>query len=306
MILNILFKSGNYKNEHIYQIFMELSLLISSMPKVITEKNRVQSASSIKTLKQCPRKYFYKYVEEMDEGTNIYAIRGKAAHTALEDFFKLETGKLEIISKQNDIVATLKAIIRNQFDCAWEEGKEELVSLKMSEDEIKKYHDETINMLMDYVDYTYNKITGNFVEGFLKLKPTRIEENIMSENLGVRGFIDLQNEDENGLVVLDYKTSGKMDMSEHTFQLGMYSLLIQEKYGRLPDKAGIIYLKFGGKTDIIDVTEDLLKETLFQIEQAHMHTQSSDKTDYPKKKSPLCKWRTGECGFFKICCDDCE
>ncbi|PLW79823.1 hypothetical protein C0585_05775 [Candidatus Woesearchaeota archaeon] len=285
---------------------MELNLLINSMPRVITEKNRVQSASSIKTLKQCPRKYFYKYIECIDEGTNIYAIRGKAAHTALENFFSIEKEKLEIIITQPDLVLTLKAIIRNQFDEAWKEGKEELKTLSMCDAEIKKFHDETIMMLMDYVEYVTNSITGNFIEGFEKFRPTRIEEEIASTNLGVRGFIDVQKEEGNDLIVLDYKTSGKMNMNEHLFQLGMYSLLIQEKHGRIPDKAGIIYLKFGGKTETITVDEDLLRETLLQIEQAHMHTQSNDKCDYPKKTSPLCKWRTGQCGFYEVCNNDCN
>jgi len=284
-----------------------LNLMINQMPNNICEKNRVQSASSIKTLKQCPRKYFYKYVEEMDEGTNIYAIRGKAAHTALEDFFKLDDAKLEIIKNQPDRVATLKAIIRNQFDAAWIEGEEELKGLEMNPQEIKMYHDETIQMLMDYVDLTYNNIKGEFIEGFNAQKPLRIEENIVSEKLGVRGFIDLQMQEGDDLIVLDYKTSGKMNRSEHLFQLGMYALLIKEKYGKLPEKVGIIYLKFGGKQDVIDVTHELVRDALAMIEQAHIHTQSAEKTDYPKKKSFLCKWSTGQCGFYDHCTkDSCE
>lgn len=282
-----------------------LNLLCSQMPKVFTEKNRIQSASSIKTLKQCPRKYFYKYVKEMFEGTNIYAIRGKAAHTALEKFFAMTTDQLNIISSQPDMVSTSKAIIRNFFDQAWIEGEDELKTIDMHPSEVKQYHDETIEMLMDYVDHTFNQISGDFIEGFEKLRPTKIEEEIGSKTLGVRGFIDVQNVDENGLTVLDYKTSGRMNMSEHTFQLGLYALLINDKHGVMPKKAGIIYLKFKGKTDMIEITDELLRDTLATIEQAHMHTQSKEKDDYPRKPSYLCKWRTGQCGFYDPCMNDC-
>lgn len=282
----------------------KVNSIITSMPQCICEKNRVQSASSIKTLNQCPRKYFYKYIQEIDEGTNIYAIRGKAAHTALENLFTINEDQLDIISTQPDILSTLKAITRNFFDMAWVEQQDELKTINMSAHEIKQYHDETINMLMDYVEYTYNNLKGDFITGFNNLKPTTVEEEIVSENLGIRGFIDVQKKENNEHIILDYKTSGRINMQDHIFQLGMYALLINDKHNFVPDKAGIIYLKFGGKTDTIDITPELLKDTLFKIEQAHIHTKSSNKIDYPKKMGPLCKWRTGQCGFYDICIKD--
>ena len=81
--------------------------------------------------------------------------------------------------------------------------------------------------------------------------------------------------------------------------------MINDKHGVIPKKAGIIYLKFKGKTETIEITDELLKETLETIEQAHMHTKSKEKDDYPRKPSYLCKWRTGQCGFYEPCMNDC-
>ncbi|MBR9675570.1 PD-(D/E)XK nuclease family protein [Candidatus Woesearchaeota archaeon] len=282
----------------------ELEAQITSVQESISENNRVQSASSIKTLKQCPRKYYYRYVEEIQEETNIYAIRGKAAHRALEEFFSLNTEQLETISKQTNRVSTLKAVIRNQFDDAWKELSQEIETIDLNQALIKQYHDETISMLMDYVEETANQITGGFVEGFEAQKPIRIEEEIISEDLGVRGFIDVQRKDGDDLIVLDYKTSSRMGLEEHLLQLGIYALLIKDKHGKIPEKVGVIFLKHAGKTQTINVTQEMLRGVINEIRAAHKKTQSREKSDYNKIYGPLCKWNYGQCGYFDVCQKD--
>ena len=56
---------------------------------------RIQSASSINTFKQCPRKYFYSYVLELPTAPNIYQVRGNIAHSALEHFFTINTNHID-------------------------------------------------------------------------------------------------------------------------------------------------------------------------------------------------------------------
>ena len=55
---------------------------------------RVESPSSINTFKQCPRKYYYVYVKKLETLPSIHLIRGKIVHSVLEDFFKVDSGKL--------------------------------------------------------------------------------------------------------------------------------------------------------------------------------------------------------------------
>ena len=45
---------------------------------------RVQSPSSIITYRQCPRKYYYHYIENLPTKPSIHTIRGKIVHSVLQ------------------------------------------------------------------------------------------------------------------------------------------------------------------------------------------------------------------------------
>ena len=61
---------------------------------------RVESASSINTYFHCPRQYYYSYKLELPRKDSIATITGKAMHTTLERFYKLN---LIGINKENYI-----------------------------------------------------------------------------------------------------------------------------------------------------------------------------------------------------------
>jgi len=55
-------------------------------------------------------------------------------------------------------------------------------------------------------------------------------------------------------VIIDYKTSKKNELNlDCLVQLAIYALLYREYFGRLPDKVGIHFLRYGER--IIRVTQ---------------------------------------------------
>ena len=38
-----------------------------------------------------------------------------------------------------------------------------------------------------------------------------------------------------------------------------------------------------------------------EVELLHQNTQSTEKEDYPKNITSLCRWRTGKCDFYDRC-----
>jgi len=259
---------------------------------------RVESPSSINTFKQCPRKYYYVYVKKLETLPSIHLIRGKIVHSVLEDFFKVDSGKLP----DDNCDVLLHGLMMDFLKNKWLEAKAEFEELDMTEAQRLFYFEETKKMVEYWLDNFLKRLKKEdltFKEAFKKWKP-RTEEEFVSENYKVRGFIDAIHEFENEVIVMDYKTSKKDEItSGYKLQLAIYALLYNEKHGKLPTKAGIDFLRHGQR--MIDVDEELLKLAQFEIEMIHASTDSNNILDYPKKESPLCKWHSGQCDFYDYC-----
>jgi len=205
---------------------------------------RIQSPSSINTYKQCPRKYYYIYVKKLKTSPSIHLVRGKVAHSVLEDFFEIDIDKLP--DEGHEIL--LQGLIKDFLRIKWEAAKDELAKLDMTEAERLFYYEETDQMLMNWLHNYLKKISKEkmpFKEAFKKWIP-RTEAEYKSEQYQVRGFIDAIHEFGDEVIVMDYKTSKRDHISpEYRLQLGIYALLYNEKHAQLPTKAGIDFLKHG-------------------------------------------------------------
>jgi len=261
--------------------------------------SRIQSPSSINTYKQCPRKYYYHYITELETSPSIHLIRGKIAHSVLEDFFEIDIAR---ISEKYDF--ELKIILHELLSKHWTKSKEQLGSLEMRDSEISYYLDETKQMiqywLLDFLRILGQEMkTTDLVTAFNRLKP-QTEVHFCSEKMGVQGYIDAIHENDGKIKIIDYKTSARNHMSpEYRLQLAIYAALYYEKHNKLPHQVGIHFLRYNEKC--LDVDEDLLDHARLEVAQVHINTQSKNIEDYPKKTSPLCKWRTGQCDFYKEC-----
>lgn len=260
-------------------------------------EKKVQSPSSIKTYKQCPRKYYYTYVLKLPTPSNIHQVRGNIAHSVLEHFFDIDTSVITLDSYQ----AHLKMVMQKLLLKEWQNYKPELNKLELPKEDEIHYFEDTLLMLLNWLELFFKKIDakeGSFSERFSALTPER-ELMIMSETYHAKGIIDAIEKDENGTRLMDYKTSKKHNINDHILQLAIYSLLYYDKHGYLPEQVGIYFLK-GGEV-LKDVDEELLELAKREIKHIHQSTQTDDINDYPKQPSPLCKWSTGQCEFYDVC-----
>lgn len=261
---------------------------------------RIESPSSINTYKQCPRKYYYQYIEKLPTSTSIHLLRGGIVHSVLEDFYD---AKLDEERTQNYRFLHLRLL--SLFTKHWKQNKGKLEKLGLPDEELQFYFDESVMMLQNWFNRFKNKMDGRtgrgetFEQAFVSLTPKR-EEEYRSEEYMVRGFIDVVHEVDGQTVVLDYKTSKKDDITEeYRLQLAIYALLYEEKHGKRPSFVGIDFLKSIEK--MLPVDEELIKHARFEVEQIHASTESNHINDYPQRPSPLCKWSSGQCDFYDAC-----
>lgn len=259
---------------------------------------RIQSPSSISVYKQCPRKYFYSYVLQLPSADNIHLVRGNIAHSALEHFFQININHID----EHNYEKHLKTAMQELLIFHWKNEKERLDKLKLSEDKIKYYFEDTLHMLTAWVDLFCKKIKASkksFKEAFAYLTPIA-EQHFVSQRYGIQGYIDAIEIQDGKTRIMDYKTSTKNELTdEYILQLSIYVLLYHEKYNKFPDEVGLYLLQHGEKT--IKADEKLLALARKECVQMHKNTQSDEIDDYPKQESPLCKWSTGQCDFYNIC-----
>lgn len=275
-------------------------MLIYLMEKKVLQIGRVQSPSSIKTYKQCPRKYYYNYIMELPTKSNVHQVRGNIAHSALEHFFDIDTTTIEMENCETQ----LKLIIQKMLLKEWQNYSEKIEELDLTQEQKIHYFEETMMMLFNWLDLFLIKLgkeKGTFDERFEKLTPIR-EQLFLSEEYHVRGFIDTIEKDECGVKLMDYKTSKRAEINDHILQLAIYSLLYNEKHGKLPEQVGVYFLKNGTQVEhLMDVDEELVEMAKKEILHVHENTCTDDINCYPKKPGPLCKWSTGQCDFYDVC-----
>ena len=262
---------------------------------------RFESPSSINTFKQCPRKYYYRYILGLPGLPSIATTRGKIVHSVLENIFDINiTG----MTKEN-FRDTLRSKAQELLVFYWNKSKPDFIQLKVTPHVEQLTFQETMLMLLTWADSFSQRIIahpGDFTEAFKEHTPQR-ETQMRSEELYVQGFIDAIESIKGQIRVMDYKTSKKDDISdEYRLQLAIYALLYNEKHGTPPHRVGIYFLKDNAHIEkTIPVDSDLMDLAKLEIELVHMQTVSDLLTDYPKRITPLCKWSTGQCDYYTRC-----
>ncbi len=258
---------------------------------------RVQSPSSIGCYKQCPRKYYYQYIAQLETKPNVHQVRGNIAHKVLEIFFDQNVSSLTLDSFELGLMEIMQDLLLKE----WTKAGTQLKKLGLTQVQIQFYFEDTLLMLLNWLNHFVRNVyhlEGSFPERFAKLTPIR-EELITSPALQARGIIDAIENYDGQVRLMDYKTSKHSNEEEYRLQLAIYTLLYYEKHGKLPDKAGIYFLK--DRPKFIDVDESLLALARREIELVHQLTQSDHIKGYPRNPSKLCKWSTGQCDFYDAC-----
>jgi putative RecB family exonuclease len=266
--------------------------------KTLPVVGRVQSPSSINTFKRCPRKYFYQYITGLPTKKSIHLIKGSVIHEVLEDFFDIDISRFD----NKTIVDELRIGILKLFLAKWQDHKEEIHSLDITN--IEEHTNDCLAMLSSWIEWFLKKIEEKLSIGmsleaaFQSLTPIREEEYVSDEH-AVRGFIDAIHLDDGKVRVLDYKTTKTDDISdEYYVQLAIYAFLYRVRHGKLPDTVGLHFLRFGQKhLDVDEGMVDFARETIAFV---HARTTSTEKKEYVKTFNNYCRF----CDFYQTCLGD--
>ena len=259
--------------------------------------SRVESSSSINSYKQCPRKYFYAYKLKLPQKEGIAGIAGNIVHDTLEAFYKINLG--EINSKKFEV--EFEHFLTHTFHTKWVESVPKMIKLKFNKDKILEYYEDSKDMLTNFLrkfcDNMRRELSDkDFAHPFQALKP-QTEVHIISEKYQVQGYIDAMFIKDDEITIVDYKTSKKDELTEqYKLQLAIYTLLTFEKFGKLPKKVFLYFLRRG--TEIpVTIDESLLKIAEKEVEFVHANTISNLIEDYQKIPNNMCCW----CDFQDEC-----
>jgi putative RecB family exonuclease len=256
----------------------------------ITKQNRETqliklSASSVKTYDQCPRKYFFNYIERAPKKEWPHFDLGNLCHKTLEFFH--ETCMEQKVAKK---------------DYAKLMGK----SFAKARKAFPKMKDELIKEAKDLLSATYLDADGNKKTGYLGMikkegipdvqgVETDFKFNINKKVL-IRGFLDRVDVMKDGRFhIIDYKTTKNTQYLDE-FQLLVYGLWLRREYPDIESFRGsYVLLRHNSALKSYDFTiEDVDKIEKDLIAYADKIRVDDVWTPIPTR---LCNW----CDFKDIC-----
>jgi putative RecB family exonuclease len=244
---------------------------VESAPPATLETLSPSRASDFKV---CPQLFKFKAIDKIEVPPTVYQARGTTAHLALQWLFDLEAAKRT--------PETLYELFRK----AWVElRQEEYPELFDDTEQERAWGIESLDVLANY---------------FLIEDPTQLEpldrELDMTEELGeitIRGILDRMEEEEDGLVITDYKT-GKAPPERYAipafFALKIYAVLIRKRTGRTPVRLKLMYLN-GPTVYEIPITDSQLDATQRKLEALWTAiNRAIANNDFPTRPGKLCSW----------------
>lgn len=232
---------------------------------------------------------------------NIHQVRGNIVHSVLENYFKVDIVHISALSYEVELNILLMDLLKTH----WYSKKEDLSKTGFSYTELSDVYHETQDMVGTWHRHFFALLhahmdqTDSLITSFKALTPIT-ERQFTSKTWGIRGFIDAIYKQEDGVTIIDYKTSSKPGITdEYKLQLAIYALMYKETEGELPVKVGIDFLRFGRQ--FLNVDNSLIDYAKSEVSAVHQLTIATTKKDYPKHPGPLCKWRTGQCDFYETC-----
>jgi putative RecB family exonuclease len=239
------------------------------------------SPSRASDFKVCPLLFKFKAIDKIEVAPTVYQARGTTVHLALQWLFDR--------SAEDRTPETLYELFRK----AWVELRdEEFPDLFDNIADERKWGIESLSVLANY---------------FMVEDPTSFDpldrELDMTEELGeitIRGILDRMEEEQDGLVITDYKT-GKAPPERYAipafFALKIYALLIRKRTGRTPVRLRLMYLN-GPTVYEIPVTNPQLDATRRKLEALWAAiNRAIIYNEFPARPGKLCAW----CQFQSRC-----
>lgn len=231
------------------------------------------SVSSTKTFEQCPRKYYYTYLEKLPKKDWGHLTLGKFCHKVLELFhirWKLDKN-LDLI----ELIGTCFADARAD--------KEFFGVITPGQLEDAK------NFIQDY-------LFGVEKNGMPNVLSVEEPFEIYVDKFMLRGFIDRIDIDADGVFhIIDYKTS-KNEKYLDDFQLLVYGMALKNKYPDMDKFRGsYVMLRQGSKL----ITNEFSISDVYKCEKKILDygRRIEAEQKWEKRPSPLCNW----CDFYDTC-----
>lgn len=249
------------------------------------------SPSSINVYNQCPRLYYYQFIEKKASFPHIDLIKGSVVHETLKEFFSEKPSAIETHGK-----IWAESRLKRIFMDRWASKKNVIDSLQVRDGELRRHYEECYEMILHWLADFLSRLSKSglsFAEAFEKLRPIA-EDECCSTEYEIKGFIDAIENVDGEIRIIDYKTTAKFEITkEYRLQLAVYAYLYEKKYGKMPNKVGIYFLK--EKLHLISVDEPMVRFAEQECKKVHERTQSTDIKNYPQNAGYLCKALKGDC-----------
>lgn len=248
------------------------------------------SHSRIGAFEQCPKRYFFRYVDKPDveKIDSIEAFLGSRVHDSLEQLYRDGRMHKEV---------TLQELL-DEFEKGW----------------LKHYHDGIKIVRRRYNAENYFKVGQRCLQDYYRRyhpfnqsRTLGLEERIvidldMHGDYKLQGYIDRLSQAGDGhYEIHDYKTSNSLPMQGHfdlDRQLALYQIGVERRFGdaRHVDLVWH-YLQYDRELRSRrepEALDQLRYDTIGAIQSIEAQT---EKGDFPTRESVLCDW----CEFYSVC-----
>lgn len=261
----------------------------------------VYSFSQINLYQQCPRKYQYRYLDQLEREfeTTPDLILWTSVHGALEWLYQ----------QVNIFNIPIKADLLGKFHKLWQNTVADVGDKLLYKGE--QHEDDYLRRGEKYLETYYQK--------YAPFKGSKIiaTELMMSFDLQnkeswweqkFRWIIDRLDKEEDSFVINDYKTNKNLppeEKEEYREQLTLYALGVQQKYGKYFQKlkARLHYLHFD-LTDEREITDKILapilekyRQMINEIEKSRFDHNMGLENAFPTKQNSYCKY----CEYQQLC-----
>lgn len=232
------------------------------------------SASSMKTFDQCPRKYYYNYIDKQPKKTWDHLDLGNLCHKALEIFHQGQVeGKLD------------KMMPSELMKKAFYEAKKDF-NVKYS----------VIQEAFDLVGKYLTALNNDRLPNVYKVEK---DFNFhIADDVKIRGYLDRVDIEGNDYHIIDYKTT-KNEKYLDPFQLTVYGLWLQKEFPDVEQfKGSYLLLRHNSKLKSYDINKEDLKKCKAKILKFAEQIKDCKQQDiWVPIPTPLCNW----CDFKAIC-----
>ena len=245
----------------------------------MSELPRSFSHSSASTFKQCPRRWKHKYIDKLPDPTGEAALVGQFAHDVLEQLCK-EKSILRTELKAKEIAANIWPKVAERKD---------FKNLNLNSEEQLAFRWKAWNAIKGLWD----------LEDPSTISVEATEQRVSASLSGVPflGIIDRLDREENGLVVVDYKTGKLPKYGNDTFnQVLLYAAAVESKTGEQPSRVRLLYL--GKETMETEVSVDLVNKVVEDLSDTWDRLRTNlENNEFEPITTPLCGW----CSFVVQC-----